>query len=105
MVKAMQLLKPDGSHSGWIVFCPGCETGHEFDARWSYNGNAEAPTFQASMLVYGHKSTAPFKDQPRCHSYVKDGKIQFLDDTEHALRGKTVDLPDFDTMGGNDAQP
>jgi len=31
-----------------------------------------------------------------CHSFVTDGRIQFLTDCTHALAGQTVDIPDFD---------
>lgn len=30
-----------------------------------------------------------------CHSFVRDGQIQFCMDSTHELAGKTVDLPDF----------
>jgi hypothetical protein len=29
-----------------------------------------------------------------CHSFVTDGKIQFLGDCTHALAGQTVELPE-----------
>jgi hypothetical protein len=32
-----------------------------------------------------------------CHSFVTDGKIQFLSDCTHALAGQTVALPDWPT--------
>jgi hypothetical protein len=32
---------------------------------------------------------------PRCHSYVRDGKIEFLNDSTHKLAGQTVPLPDM----------
>jgi len=77
--------------------CPGCGYDHAFhvggDAKrrpqWTWNGSLESPTFMPSIVV--------FKDDPirRCHSFVKDGKIQFLDDSFHALKGKTVELPDW----------
>lgn len=28
-----------------------------------------------------------------CHSFVTDGRIQFLTDSWHSLKGQTVDLP------------
>jgi hypothetical protein len=28
-----------------------------------------------------------------CHSFVIDGRIQFLSDSTHVLAGQTVDLP------------
>lgn len=31
--------------------------------------------------------------RPRCHSFIRDGQIQFLGDCGHALAGKTVALP------------
>jgi len=31
-----------------------------------------------------------------CHSFVRDGQMQFLCDCTHALRGMTVTLEDFD---------
>jgi len=30
-----------------------------------------------------------------CHSFIRDGKIQFLGDCTHALAGQTVDLPEL----------
>ncbi len=30
-----------------------------------------------------------------CHSFLTDGRIQFLDDCTHAMAGQTVDLPSF----------
>jgi len=56
---------------------------------WTFNGNDEAPTFSPSLLLNG-------QNPPRiCHSYVTDGRIQFLGDSTHALAGQTVDLPDY----------
>lgn len=51
---------------------------------WTWNGDKEKPTVRASILVRG---------QFRCHSFVTDGKIQFLGDCTHELKGQTVDLP------------
>ena len=31
-----------------------------------------------------------------CHSFVTDGRIQFLADSNHALAGQTVDLPEVE---------
>jgi hypothetical protein len=81
---------------------------------WTFNGNQEKPTFRASMLVMtGHfcagqpqppdcwlckrvaNKERDFSPCCRCHSYVTDGRIEFLGDCSHELRGQTVDLPDF----------
>ena len=105
---------------GILFWCPGCDGAHQVmvgegpGPRWGYNGNPDAPTFTPSVLVRsGHYCNgqegkdcwcnyekrfgrpAPVKCTV-CHSFVTDGRIQFLDDCTHALAGQTVDLPDFD---------
>ena len=72
------------------IYCPGCEAGHLFDSRWAFNGSMELPTFTPSMLVEDGGN--------RCHSYVTNGKIQFLTDSTHKLSGQTVDLPPISQM-------
>lgn len=76
--------------------CPGCGHDHCFkvggppDQNWGWNGSMNNPTFTPSLLVN--------RDMPqhRCHSYVTAGKIIFLADCWHGLRGKTMVLPDWD---------
>ncbi|TDX52144.1 DUF6527 family protein [Orenia marismortui] len=70
--------------------CPGCGYAHVVDSRWNFNDDFDKPTFSPSVLVNKDDSTR------RCHSFVTDGKIRFLDDCYHELAGKTVDLPDLD---------
>ena|SRR5689334_2106717 len=83
----------------FVFECPGCGYGHavtvngklnESGATWEWNGSIDSPTFNPSLLVN--------KDFPenRCHSFVKDGKIQFLDDCFHSLKGQTVELPEVE---------
>jgi hypothetical protein len=31
-----------------------------------------------------------------CHSFVRDGRIEFLSDSTHHLSGQTVELPEVD---------
>lgn len=81
-------------------FCPGCKTHHTVTvseknvsgAGWHWNGSLEKPTLSPSVLVrwdFGEER------KPRvCHSFVRDGKIQFLNDCTHSLAGQTVDLPE-----------
>lgn len=99
-------------------WCPGCNEAHQLTvsgpgAVWGYNNNPAAPTFTPSVLMRsGHFVTgqegkmcwctyrdrlgkpAPFECK-LCHSFVTDGRIQFLSDCSHALAGQTVDLPDY----------
>lgn len=73
----------------WKFWCPGCDSAHVVNDTW--NVDAEAATINPSVLVHGDPST------PTCHSFVTDGRIQFLGDSTHALAGHTVDLPDWPT--------
>lgn len=75
----------------YVFHCPGCESGHPFEVpHWEWNGSMTAPTFRPSLLCNGSNS------QRRCHSFVTDGKIEFLTDCYHSLAGQTVEIPDWD---------
>ena len=99
-------------------FCPGCKTHHQVTVDpaqsgpvWGYNGNPDAPTFTPSVLRRWISGDPPVtaenldaykanpwtqKDKENvCHSFVTDGRIQFLGDCTHVLAGQTVDLPDL----------
>jgi hypothetical protein len=79
-----------------LFFCPGCSSPHAVGVKgagaWGYNGNAESPTFTPSVGVNLDRSAPQL---PRCHSFVTDGRIQFLTDSDHPLAGQTVDVPDW----------
>jgi len=54
---------------------------------WSWNGSVDKPTLKPSILTsFGTIGT--------CHSFVNEGKVQFLSDSTHSLAGQTVDLLD-----------
>ncbi len=87
-----------------MFWCPGCDGAHQVGVgqgpgpRWGYNGNPDRPTFTPSVLVTYNGPDAGIDGAPPavCHSFVTDGRIQFLGDCTHALAGQTVDLPDFE---------
>lgn len=57
---------------------------------WSWNGDTELPTLHPSILsTYNHKD-----GEIRCHTFVNDGKAQYLSDCSHELAGQTVELLD-----------
>jgi hypothetical protein len=102
-----KLAKGDGSFYGHAIFCPACQMAHVIDHRWEFNGDMERPTFSPSLLRTG---TMPLTDaeadmvlrgekfEPKpliCHSYIRDGKIQFLSDCSHEMKNMTVDLKQF----------
>lgn len=83
-----------------IFYCAGCGEHHQIDiSNWEFNGDFEKPTFSPSYLTwlepnpnadpeYGLK----FRDGMRCHSFIKDGNIEYLSDCTHKLAGQTVKL-------------
>lgn len=88
--------KSAGSYQ-YLHWCPGCKCGHTYHVgssgrpSWSFNGNAEKPSFNPSMLLFepldggGRRSI--------CHYYVTDGEIRYQPDCEHELAGKSLPLP------------
>ncbi len=81
-----------------MIECPGCKLPHSLRVNrgeaggdlpcWTFSGNATFPTFAPSLVVL-------FGDS-RCHSFIREGRIQFLADCTHALAGETVDLPEVE---------
>ena len=82
-------------------YCPGCKTHHhiqhgsDMGPNWGWNGSLEKPTFTPSVLVTYPGPDAGKDGAPPavCHSFVTDGRIQYLGDCTHAMAGQTVDLP------------
>jgi hypothetical protein len=80
-------------HEHW---CSGCEAMHQIaveqpfrnGARWTWDGNADAPTFAPSINV---GPGTPLQ----CHYFIRAGRIEYCGDSHHALASTTVDLPDI----------
>ena len=68
--------------------CPGCNTVHHIDSTWQWDGDLVKPTVSPSVLVLGGLDGT----QHVCHSFIRSGKIQFLDGCDHMLAGQTVDM-------------
>lgn len=101
----------------YVFHCPGCGHAHGFRTRdwpmptsltdedkeffknkWQWNGNREFPTLSPSVHVkrkIGERPDGKGIYVTQCHSFVKDGMIQFLSDCEHKLCGKTLEIPEF----------
>lgn len=82
---------------GLLFYCAGCKMAHQINVgegpgpRWGYNGNPDKPTFTPSVLV----TWTRFNVDQVCHTFVTDGRIQYLGDCTHDLAGQTIDLPPF----------
>lgn len=124
MNRAKLVTDGEGKPYGVRIDCPGCGDRHVLPtvpghgAQWTWNGSLTQPTFSPSLLVRtGHYCNPgeqlgncwcdyaerfPDESHPvrcecyRCHSFIRDGRIQFLSDCTHALAGQTVDLPEID---------
>lgn len=107
-----------------FIQCPGCKRRHALNIdqsngrpAWQFNGDLERPTFAPSLLEKsGHhvpgqpqppdcRYCAYAKENPDvdykcgiCHSFIRDGMIEFLSDCTHEMSGKTVPLPDWDDV-------
>lgn len=99
------VLDKDGKPYGYTFWCPGCKESHQIftntdSANWEFNGNIAKPTFVPSYLTWldpnPNASQDPkykkYREGFRCHSFIKDGLIEFLGDCTHELAGKTVAL-------------
>lgn len=73
-------------------YCPACDQMHVIHvtrkncvgAKWSWNNDSVRPTFSPSINIHG-----------RCHYFLKEGQLEYLPDSKHALAGKTVPLPEL----------
>lgn len=117
-----KLRKVEGGHIAF--WCPGCGTSHQIGVEaparvvWGFNGNGDRPTFTPSIFVRGVRIEGGSEEIERiidsyklpeereamladrrintvCHSFVTDGRIQFLGDCTHALAGQTVEMPEW----------
>jgi hypothetical protein len=117
-----KLRKATGSDCMRLLhWCPGCNEVHSYriDAptrpSWTFDGNWEKPTLMPSMRIFvteteddnEHLLPHPI-ERTLCHYFIKSGKIEFCGDSPHALKGQTVDLPDWPyapgTFGGIDEE-
>lgn len=105
-MRASRVTNVDGSPYGIRFECPGCASTHVIPTTgphaWGFNGSLERPTLTPSILAYPRKVfvdeddyTKGTKEVPRCHSFVRDGRIEFCADSGHSLAGQTVDLPEI----------
>ncbi len=111
---------PGDGNADFMFHCPGCKCGHGVwttnpnsltKAMWSFNGDMQRPTFSPSLLIRSHQWQPPvtaenmdkWRKEPWpqtqvetvCHSFVRDGQIQFPSDCTHELAGKTVPMEPF----------
>lgn len=73
----------------YIFYCPGCRSEHSFDVgpgAWEFNQDWDNPTFSPSLNL--------IPEGGKCHLFVKDGVIEFLNDCQHHLSGQKILMVD-----------
>jgi hypothetical protein len=79
----------------YIFVCPGCNGGsHGVTVKggppcWTWNGDVNKPTVSPSLLIN-------YSNGQICHFFIRDGKIEYLGDCTHELKGQTVEIPDWE---------
>ena len=94
MAKFARIEPEEEGEESYLFFCPGCQCAHWVRVRgknpcWTWNGDVNRPTVTPSLNV--HPNT-----EQQCHSFITDGKMIYLADCWHDLKGKTVEIPDFE---------
>lgn len=103
--RAKKVVDSEGREYGWRIECPACRadtgngthiltTGEHLPTRWGFNGDPVRPTFTPSLLC-----RFQFGEERRevvCHSFIRDGRIEYLSDCTHPMAGQTVDLPEIE---------
>ena len=86
-------------------WCPGCDEPHApvvqtpewmrpgSEPVWTWNGDLDKPTISPSVLARANRLTDGETKKTVCHSFLRDGKLEFLGDCTHDLAGQTVELP------------
>lgn len=86
----------------YMFHCSGCkfehglwlDPNHSDGNSWNWNGDVHKPTISPSILVSWNEG--PEQKKQVCHSFIKEGRIQYLGDCTHHLSGQTIDLPDYE---------
>jgi uncharacterized protein DUF6527 len=98
-VITVELTNQDNTEKSLVFMCPGCGEHHPVRIKsadaarpcWTWNGDRDKPTFSPSLLVrYDYTDGRP---QKVCHSFIREGRIEFLGDCTHDKAGQTLDLP------------
>ncbi len=106
----------------YIFYCVGCKCDHGIwtekknrkGATWTFNRDMDKPTFNPSLLInWVEWPKDPKRDEKGnlilqadgrvegtkdmvCHSFIRDGFIQYLGDCTHKFAGQTIELPEYE---------
>jgi hypothetical protein len=115
-MKILLSSEPDVSGNHYAYFqCPACAELHKIkllkefgvhgsNGGWFFNGDVDKPTIDPSIkVVYDTTGGDPQYIKPPffigvnvCHSFVRNGRIEFCSDSTHSMAGQTVELPEIE---------
>ena len=73
-----------GGQKRIFFWCPGCQSCHSIETHTHHwDGDVFQPTVRPSLRY------------KNCHAVIHKGKIYFLKDTTHEMKGLEVELPEF----------
>ena len=87
-------INSENNFEEYMFFCPGCGYYHWVRVSgdhpcWMWNGDVSSPTISPSLLVNQNTDQC-------CHSFITDGKMQYLGDCSHNYKGQTLEIPDWE---------
>ena len=88
--------KIENTKGQYQFYCKGCDMFHDVWTEnegyehpiWDFNQDIDKPTISPSIFVYTYTNQ-------KCHSFIKNGMIQYLNDCTHELKNQTIELPDI----------
>ena len=94
-------MKTRVASNAYLLFrCPGCLMPHMIKfgegpgPTWHWDGNQENPTVTPSLL--NRRTVGPQDIETVCHLFITNGKLEFLSDCTHHLKGQTVEIPEWE---------
>lgn len=90
-----------GTTGMYSFFCPGCGKTHAVYTKqennqehpiWGFNGDVNKPTFTPSVAVLSTTKIAGAYRETRCHSFIREGRIEYLPDCDHELAGQIIEM-------------
>lgn len=94
-IKQKKIHANGNTREALVFYCEGCDGHHSVfidgkgSPNWSWNGSLEKPTLSPSIKV-------TYNNQGKCcHTFVKDGMIQYLGDCYHDKKNTTIPLTEI----------
>lgn len=121
-MNVLDIITDSNGDKSLMFHCPGCKEYHSVffhripgskGPTWGWNNDMINPTFTPSLLVrsvstpkvlekyengdYVLQADGRIKGAKNtvCHSFIRNGMIQFLSDCTHSLKSQTIPIPPF----------